>query len=457
MLWVLVGCSDDVGPAKDATPVIAALGESHFQATALDTVNEVLRVRVTDPGGNPLAGRQVFWSTSDAGTLTPQTPTTDSGGTASAVWVLGWHGGTQSAFASVAGAADSATFSAIAVGLQAQALSTGDGYHQCAVGLALQLYCWGDNRDGALGDGTTTSSATPVLVQIPSPILQVVTTQFAQPSTCALTSAGQVYCWGGGAYGQLGNGSTVSSMIPVPPSLPPGVYTYLTAFMAGICALESGGDVYCWGRNPAGRFGAGVTAEVLPSPRRVFGGFPWRHFAFGDDRGCGVRDDGRVYCWGALPDLLGTGVDTNTTTPLPVLQSPLMDSVTLTSSRQCGITVAHETYCWGAGNLGLGPPPSTGYVNPVPTALAVPPALQSVQSNLDPTYGLGVDGKGYWWGPPLSSTGGGPFTPEAFSGDIPLNALGNGPCGIEPESSMVFCWGGFGWSGPNRVWAVPLP
>ncbi len=176
--------------------------------------------------------------------------------------------------------------------------------------------------------------------------------------------------------------------------------------------------------------------------------------------GARVRVGGQVYCWGKFPEWLGTGVDTNTNIPLPVLQAPLMDSVTLSGYHQCGILAGYRTYCWGENhNIGkLGPP--SGSIIPYPMMLDFPPHLLSIHSGFKPTFALGVDGVGYWWGPPNYATGGAPYVPTAFTGEIWLSAIGIGEyvtCGIEQGTSTVFCWGGFGWSGPRWVWAVPSP
>jgi hypothetical protein len=135
-----------------------------------------------------------------------------------------------------------------------------------------------------------------------------------------------------------------------------------------------------------------------------------------------------------------------------------MDSVTLSGWHQCGIAALQVAYCWGANyNIGIDDPRN---IIPDPVALDTPPTLQSIHSLFKPTFALGVDGKGYWWGPPPRATGGPPYTPEVFSGEIPLRAIGtaaSGVCGIEQESSTVFCWSDFSWTGPTQVVALPPP
>jgi alpha-tubulin suppressor-like RCC1 family protein len=90
--------------------------------------------------------------------------------------------------------------------------------HTCALTTTGEARCWGGNSDGQLGNGTTTSSSTPVTVQSVaggSPL--TVTTRVAADLqvTCSTLANGQVVCWGRGASGQLGNGSFSDSGLPV--------------------------------------------------------------------------------------------------------------------------------------------------------------------------------------------------------------------------------------------------
>lgn len=82
----------------------------------------------------------------------------------------------------------------------------------CAVGVSGDVYCWGKNNKGQLGDGTRNDADTPVkVVGLPGPASEVRTTD---TSTCALLTTGKVYCWGEDRYGQLGGGTKKPSLVP---------------------------------------------------------------------------------------------------------------------------------------------------------------------------------------------------------------------------------------------------
>ena len=85
--------------------------------------------------------------------------------------------------------------------------------------------------------------------------------------SCALTTAGEAYCWGWGEHGQLGNGSTSDADVPAAVR---GDHTFSTVSAGGghTCAITSSGETYCWGLNESGQLGNGTldgSREPLPA------------------------------------------------------------------------------------------------------------------------------------------------------------------------------------------------
>ena len=96
-------------------------------------------------------------------------------------------------------------------------ISVGDA-HSCALTSGNQIYCWGLNQNGQLGDGTGGSAGdrrhTPGLVSMPGG-LTVTSIASGEEQTCAVTSTNAAYCWGKGDSGQLGDGNGTDSALPV--------------------------------------------------------------------------------------------------------------------------------------------------------------------------------------------------------------------------------------------------
>lgn len=134
--------------------------------------------------------------------------------------------------------------------------------HTCRTFLTNQgilVECWGNNSSGQLGNGTTTNNLTPVQVSFLNDAQFYVSA--GSEHTCALTASGGVKCWGRNAYGQLGNGKTTNSTIPVSVS---GLSSGASAVSAGgkhTCALTSSNTVKCWGMNNNGQLGNGTTVD----------------------------------------------------------------------------------------------------------------------------------------------------------------------------------------------------
>ena len=137
-------------------------------------------------------------------------------------------------------------------------------WHACALTQTGGVMCWGWNMSGQLGIGLD-----PVVQEFayaPTPVLGssgngaltgIVAVTSGDFHSCALTSAGTVYCWGGNTFGQLGNNSSAASEnLPVQVTGVGGVnfltgVTQITAGGSSTCALLSSGNMVCWGQGAA--------------------------------------------------------------------------------------------------------------------------------------------------------------------------------------------------------------
>lgn len=192
--------------------------------------------------------------------------------------------------------------------------------HTCGISTSRGVVCWGSDASGQLGDD-------PAMVDHPSPtavsgVTAPVDVAAGGSHTCAVESAGTVRCWGSGGSGELGDGVGATQRIPVRVS---GL-TDAEAVCAGLshsCALRASGAVVCWGQNgPSGVLGNGSTATSL-EPVPVTGLDDAVAIACGANHTCALRGTGDVVCWGQNVDgRLGTGSTDPATTPARMLPPP---------------------------------------------------------------------------------------------------------------------------------------
>lgn len=171
--------------------------------------------------------------------------------------------------------------------------------HGCGLHPSTNLaYCWQNNDYGELGDGSTTNSAsTPVLVNPPDGFTaQMISTGVS--FTCAIGTDGAAYCWGKNNVGQVGDNTQVERHLPTPVQGTSGTIVDLSAGSWGACAVNSLGQVFCWGYNYHGEAGDG-THVVKPGAVQVpsLSGVTQV-----DCRGyscCAIDDAGKAWCWGS--------------------------------------------------------------------------------------------------------------------------------------------------------------
>jgi alpha-tubulin suppressor-like RCC1 family protein len=262
-------------------------------------------------------------------------------------------------------------------------ISTGTR-HACGIAVDGRALCWGLNDRGQLGIGTTIGPAVCAggVPCSPEPVAVAGGLVFESISVgldhaCALTPAGDAYCWGWNNGATLGDGTGTPRSAPVRVA---GGHSYasVTAGFNHTCGLTDGGAAYCWGVNQEGQLGApGVVHGIVPTP--VAGGLV---FASADTR-CGVTHDGTGYCWG--PNRFGQlGVGTTagpeqctyacSRTPMPVTGGLVFRTVSSGRTAQthtCGVTTDGAVYCWGynsSGALGNG----TTEDSPTPFPIRVP-------------------------------------------------------------------------------------
>ena len=211
-----------------------------------------------------------------------------------------------------------------------------------------QVIGWGSNGIGELGNGGTANTSVPVSS---SGLAGAVAVAAGESHSCALIEDGTARCWGYNLSGQLGNGTIIDSLVPVTVSGLTGA-TAISAGGAHTCALIGDGTIRCWGGNDDGWIGDGTNAGRL-TPVTVVGITDAVAISAGRRHTCAVLRSGGARCWGQNLGKLGDG--TNTTSFVPVAVSGINNAVAIAAGtvHTCAVLADGTGRCWGSNIGGL--------------------------------------------------------------------------------------------------------
>jgi alpha-tubulin suppressor-like RCC1 family protein len=268
------------------------------------------------------------------------------------------------------------------------------------------VWAWGSNAFGQLGNATTQSRLVPVPV---SALDHIEAIAAGDNHTVALSKNGHVWAWGNNRYGQLGNGTQASSLTPVQvPNL-----SHVVAIAVGpthTVALKADGTVWTWGANPFGQLGNGTT-QASPVPVLVPDFSEVVAIAAGASHTVALKADGTVWTWGAnTSGQLGNG----TTQPsrLPTLV-PALSQITTIATGPFHTLAKSENgtlWAWGAntfGQLGNG----TRQRSTVPVQVTGLSDVTALAAGSNHTVAVKEDGTVWAWGNNASGQLGLPSTP----------------------------------------------
>lgn len=268
--------------------------------------------------------------------------------------------------------------------------------------LAQTVQAWGSNYYGELGNGTTTDSSTPGPVKVPAGV------RFSSARcmlTClAVTTTGQVYAWGNNDVGQLGDGTTKRRLTPVRVDLPAGVK--VTAVRPGgyfALALTSTGKLLAWGDNKTGELGNGTTRDrAKPFPVSLPKGVTVKAISAGDEGSYALTTTGRMLSWGGnTAGQLGDGTTQGRKTPGYVSLPPGATVASIAAGPLTGyaVTKSGGLLAWGQNNYGqLGDGTTRQRDKPVRVALPGGTRVVAAVSGYWHVLALTTGGKVLAWG-----------------------------------------------------------
>ena len=272
--------------------------------------------------------------------------------------------------------------------------------HSLALASDGTVYGWGFNSSGQLGNNSTSSSSVPVAVTTagtPMAGKTIVSISAGSAHSLALASDGTAYAWGANALGQLGNGATSNSSLPVAVTMSGALsgktIVQLSAGGAHSLALASNGTMYSWGTNTIGQLGNGATSNSsLPVAVTMSGALSGKtivQLSAGGSHSLALASDGTAYAWGyGYYGQLGVGSVSDADVPLAVTASGALNNVVLTqvsagTSHSSALSSDGLVYAWGYNYSGqLGNNSTTSYSVPVATSTDSPSALASSVSTV---------------------------------------------------------------------------
>ncbi|MEO8524428.1 MAG: hypothetical protein ABI460_06890 [Caldimonas sp.] len=282
-------------------------------------------------------------------------------------------------------------------------LADGSG-HSLAIRSNGDLFAWGDNSSGQLGDGTTQRATVPQRVPGLAPVRSAaagigasrVLGNDESGYTIAVDAAnGLVFAWGTNVSGQLGDGTTTPRPNPVPVGRISGV-TGIAAGGGHVLARRSDGSVWAWGRNTAGQLGTGNTmASVRPVP------VPLADIvavAAGNEFSVALRSDGVVLTWGSNNYAkLGDGLPDDRSVPAPIALPAPAIAIAAGVDHGLALLVDGRVYAWGRNDFGQAGTGTVGAAVATPQRVVGPLPADIVAIGSGAYHSLALDRSGNVW------------------------------------------------------------
>ena len=291
-------------------------------------------------------------------------------------------------------------------GLTAVQVSAGY-YHSLALDARGNIWAWGFNQFGELGNGNNINSAIPTLAQYPRDAGTVTAIQVSGGfhHTAAIDTKGNTWSWGWNWFGQLGNGNNINSAIPVPVQYPRDAGT-VTAIQVSAGAdhsliIDTKGNTWAWGWNQLGELGNGSSsADANPVPGMVkypenAGTVTAIQVSAGGYHSLAIDKNGNAWAWGGN-DSGELGIGTTSKSEIPALVQYPKNAGAVTTVQvsaggyhSLGIDKEGKTWAWGYNQFGqLGNGTISNSSIPTPVAFNLSPVISSVTFDTSPATNL---------------------------------------------------------------------
>jgi alpha-tubulin suppressor-like RCC1 family protein len=308
------------------------------------------------------------------------------------------------------------------------------GNHTCAISGTGELYCWGRGAEGQLGNfGVSYQcvSGTVFCERKPTKVMNLPTTTAigaGDATTCA-SVGGLAYCWGKNNTQQYGNSTIGDSPTPVPVPQRNGAHAY-DGSGGHMCSL-AGTTLSCSGSNGQGQVGNMSVVEqssAIPVKTAVTA------FSLGSQTTCAVDTAHQLYCWGR--NVYKTIDDTMTIKTFPQLIADISDviGVGVGADHVCALVTGGIAKCWGSNTMGqIGNGQISSLAQPKTTVNV--PNVVAIDANGNHTCLVTANGAVYCFG---EGYGAGPL--KILTGATTVTCGGSHDCALLADGSIQ-CWG----------------
>ena len=338
----------------------------------------------------------------------------------------------------------------------------------CALNMEGEIYCWGWDAYGQLGNGDNDVSWTydddgmdsPSLVDLPENTSAISISSSESQHKCAILDNSETVCWGRNNYGQLGAdwkcsddwdactetdewdadqvaGTSYPQVVDFPENKSA---ISIDAGKEFTCAITEDHSIYCWGKNNYGQLGRGNNNNLdSPGLTQLPGDREAASIVLADNSACAISMDQNIYCWGqGSSGQLGNGNNGTKNTPTLVTLEEGDNPVSISAGGAfyCLILDTGQSRCWGEnwhGGLGDGEPLdqwNNGIYQPLPFNVTGNHSFSGIESGLQNTCAIKTNGSAYCWGRP--------YTGALGDGSLYMTGQKNWPSRVGTSTSPFF-------------------
>jgi alpha-tubulin suppressor-like RCC1 family protein len=274
------------------------------------------------------------------------------------------------------------------------------------IGIPPELWVWGVGFNGRLGNASTTSASTPVTTFTGGTNWKQVSS--GRGHTAAIKTDGTLWTWGDGGNGRLGTNDTTTRSTPVTTFAGGTNWKQVSTGTQHTAAIKTDGTLWTWGDQDRGTLGNGVTTGNRSTPVTTFaGGTNWKQVSCANQSSGGaniaaIKSDGTLWTWGSGDSgRLGVGDTLSRSTPVTTFAGGTnWKQVSVGDQHTAAVKTDGTLWLWGTqfgGRLGNGDASTSNASTPV-TTFAGGTNWKQVSAAGFNTAAIKTDGTLWVWG-----------------------------------------------------------